>query len=155
MPVEGYSNADWIAGGITPEGSYSPTQLFTAEDEIKTSAALYKTNQNIAVLTILAKDATGDLVQWDPTDEVAVVGGATDQTAPGPAATPVGVAAADMNTTNSGGGYNADTYGPYYVSACFNPDLLVWPAGLASASYEEKMAALEQAGAPFRIKRLL
>lgn len=142
MAVEGYSNADWIAQGPTLEGSYSPTQLFTAEDDIKTSAALYKTGQNIAVLTILAKDDTGDLVQWDPT---------TDPTAE--AAIPVGVAAADMNT--GAGGYNADTYGPYYVSACFNPDLLVWPAALASASYEAKMAALEQGRAPFRIKRLL
>lgn len=155
MAVEGYSNADWIAQGPTLEGSYSPTQLFTAEDDIKTSAALYKTGQNIAVLTILAKDATGDLVPWDPTATADVVGGATDQTEAGPAAIPVGVAAADMNTSNTGGGYNADTYGPYYVSACFNPDLLVWPAGLASASYEAKMAALEKWGAPFRIKRLL
>ena len=155
MAVEGYSNEDWIAGGPILEGSYSPTQLFTAEDEIKTSAALYKTGINFAVLTILAKDATGDLVQWDPTATAAVEDGALDQIGPAPQSVPVGVAAADMNTTNTNGGYNADTYGPYYVSACFNPDLLVWPAGLASASYEAKLAALEQAGAPFRIKRLL
>lgn len=154
MAVEGYSNEDWIAG-MTDEASFSPTQLFTAEDEIKTSAALYKTNQNIAVLTILAKDATGDLVPWNPAATADVVGGAVDQTEVGPEAIPVGVAAADMNTTNTGGGYNADTYGPYYVSACFNPDLLVWPAANASDSYEEKMALLEKFGAPFRIKRLL
>lgn len=140
--VEGYSNADWIAQGNTLEGQFSPTQLFTAEDDIKTAAALYKTGQIVAVLTILAKDATGDLVPWAPAAE--------DVTA-----VPVGVAAADMNTGNTNGGYNADTYGPYYVSACFNPALLVWPAALAAASYEAKLAALEQAGAPFRIKRLL
>lgn len=153
MP-EGYSNTDWRAGA-SAEGSYSPTQLFTAEDEIKTSAALYKTGQIIAVLTILAKDATGDLVPWDPAAVDDVVGGAVDQTVAAPEAKPVGVAAADMNTGNTGGGYNADTYGPYYVSACFNPDLLVWPAPLDEASYEERMAALEAVGAPFRIKRLL
>lgn len=140
MAVEGYSNADWIAQGPTLEGSYSPTQLFTAEDEIKSAAALYKTGQNIAVLTILAKDATGDLVQWAPD--------ATDTTA-----VPVGVAAADMDTSASG--YNGDTSGPYYVSACFNPDLLVWPASLASASHAEQAAALEAASAPFRVKHLL
>jgi hypothetical protein len=151
MAVDGYSNEDWMAQGNTLEGSFTPTQLFTAEDEIKTAAALYKTNQDIAVLTILAKDATGDLVPWDPTATVAVVGGATSQTAPSPVAFPVGVAAADMDTTS--GGYNADTYGPYYVSACFNPDLLVWPAGLTT--YEARMAALERWNAPFRIKRLL
>lgn len=153
--VDGYSNADWLVKGNTLEDSFTPTQLFTAEDEIKTAAALYKTGQNIAVLTILAKDSSGDLVPWDPTNTDAVVGGAASQTEPAPEAYPVGVAAADMNTSNTGGGYNADTYGPYYVSACFNPDLLVWPAGLASASYEAKMAALEKWRAPFRIKRLL
>lgn len=154
MP-EGYSNADWLAQGNTLEGQYTPTQLFTAEDEIKTSAAKYKTNQTILVLTILAKDATGNLVPWDPTAVADVVGGAVDQTAPAAASVPVGVAAADMNTTNANGGYNADTYGPYYVAACFNPDLLVWPASLASATHDEQMAALEAAGAPFRIKPLL
>lgn len=152
MP-EGYDNIDWAAAGITNEGSYSPTQLFTAEDEIKTSAALYKTGQIIAVLTILAKDATGDLVPWDYAETDVVVGGAVDQTGPAPESIPVGIAAADMNTGNTGGGYNADTFGPYYVGGCFNPDLLVWPAALDT--YAKRQMALEQASAPFRIKRLL
>lgn len=259
MAVEGYSNADWQAG-TADEGSYSPTQLFTAEDEIKTSEGTYKNNQNVAVLTILALDSANQLVPWDPTDDISAVqatgsislqnaapaandtvtingvaitfvtsgatgaqvlrgadasaaatnlrtyinanpgslhvtaGGsagsvlltATDPGDDGNAVTlaksfatpangtvsgatltggydaadnlglksiPVGVAAADMNTTS--GGLNAATWGPYYVSACFNPDLLVWPAGLASANYEAKKAALERARAPFRIKRLL
>lgn len=153
MAVDGYSNTDWQAAGITDEASFTPTQLFTAEDEIKTADALYKTNINFAVLTILAKDSTDDLVKWDPTATVAVTGGASSQTEPAPQAYPVGVAAVDMDTTNTG--FNADTRGPYYVSACFNPDLLVWPAGLASASYDAKLAALEKWRAPFRIKRLL
>lgn len=141
MP-EGYSNSDWLAQGNTLEGQYSPTQLFTAEDDVKSAAALYKTNQNIAVLTILAKDATGDLVQWDPT-----------AAAPAPQAYPVGVAAADMDTRASA--LNGDTYGPYYCGGCFNPELLVWPASLASASHDLQSAALERWGAPFRVKRLL
>lgn len=153
MAVEGYSNEDWQAGGITDEGSYSPTQLFTAEDEIKTGAGTFADDQDIAVLTILARDANDELVPWDPTATAAVVGGATDQTEPGPEAKPVGVAAADMDTTS--GGYGAATMGPYYRSACFNPDLLVWPASLASASHEEQQSALEKWGAPFRTKHLL
>ena len=153
MAVEGYSNTDWLAGGITNEATFSPTQLFTAEDDVKSAAALYKTGVNFAVLTILAKDSTGDLVKWDPTATVAVTGGATSQTEPAPQAFPVGIAAADMNCTNTG--YNADTMGPYYRGGCFNPDLLVWPAGLASASHALKAAALEKWGAPFRVKHLL
>lgn len=140
MAVEGYSNADWIAGGITDEGSYSPTQLFTAEDDIKTNAAPYAANQNVAVLTILAQNAAGALVPWAPA--------ATDGTEK-----VVGVAAADMNTTSTG--YNAATYGPFYEQACFNPDLLVWPASLASATHLVKAAALRAADAPFRVKHLL
>lgn len=153
MAVEGYSNEDWMAAGPTLEGTYSPTQLFTAEDDIKTAAGTYATDQDIAVLTILARNADDELVPWDPTATAAVVGGAADQTEAGPEAKPVGVAAADMDTTATG--YNAAMMGPFYVQACFNPDLLVWPAGLASATHEEQAAALEKAGAPFRTKHLL
>lgn len=150
MAVEGYSNQDWAAAGKTLEGTYSPTQLFTAEDEIKTEAALFADETEVAVLTILAFNATNELVAWDPTAVQAVVGGAVDQNEAAPEAKPIGVAAADMDTTDATGTSEA-TFGPYYVGGCFNPDLLVWPAGLAT--YKARQAAL--AGAPFRIKRLL
>ena len=143
MAVEGYSNEDWMAQGVTLEGSYSPTQLFTAEDDIKTAAGTFAAGNDVAVLTILARNADDELVQWDPTAVDADVSEAT----------PVGVAAADMDTSATG--YNAAVMGPYYVQACFNPDLLVWPAGLAAGTHEEKSAALEKAGAPFRVKHLL
>jgi hypothetical protein len=115
-------------------------KVFTAEDDIKTAAGTFATGQDLAVLTILARDANNELVPWDPA--------ALDSEA-----TPVGVAAADMDTSASG--YNAATMGPYYVGACFNPDLLVWPAALAAATHEEKSSALEAASAPFRVKHLL
>lgn len=153
MAVEGYSNADWIAQGNTLEAQYSPTQLFTAEDEIKTAAAEYASGNNVAVLTIVAKNAAGRLVPWNPAATVAVTGGATSQTAPAPESIPVGIAAADMNTGNTNGGYNANVFGPYYCGGCFNPDLLVWPASLTT--YAARVAALEARGAPFRVKRLL
>jgi hypothetical protein len=140
--VQGYSNTDWQAKGITAEDSFEPTQLFTAEDEIKTSQGIYASGQQIAVLTILAYSADDELVPWNP-------GGSGNVTKP------VAVAAADMNTSNTGGGTNADTYGPTYVGACFNPDLLVWPGSMSGYTYEEKKAALEIAQAPFRVKRLL
>lgn len=137
MPVEGYSNADWLAGASN-EGSYNPTQLFTAEDDIKTNAATYATGQNLAVLTILAFNSDDELVQWNP-------GGAS------PVTIPVGIAAADMNTTSPAGARK----GPFWQGGCFNPELLVWPAALESASNDERMAALALAPAPFRIKQLL
>ena len=142
MAVEGYSNQDWRAGAVA-EGSYSPTQLFTAEDDIKTNAGLYKAGQVIAVLTILTVDADELLVPWDPANADAAIA----------ARRPVGIAAADMNTGAANGGYNANTYGPYYEGGCFNPALLVWPAALVT--YEERKQGLARAGAPFRVKRLL
>lgn len=135
MAVEGYSNEDWIAG-MQAEGSYSPTQLFTAEDEIKTTPALVLTGQNLAVLTIVAFNAANKLVPWDPvqTDSRAV---------------PVGVLAMDADTTTPVG----DRQFEIYVGGCFNPDLLVWPASLDT--WLERDAALRVASAPFRVKRLL
>lgn len=135
MAVEGYSNEDWIAG-MQAEGSYSPTQLFTAEDEIKTTPALVLTGQNLAVLTIVAFNVANKLVPWDPvqTDSRAV---------------PVGVLAMGANTTTPVG----DRQFEIYVGGCFNPDLLVWPASLDT--WLERDAALRVASAPFRVKRLL
>lgn len=140
MPVEGYSNADWRAAGFTDEGTYNPTQLFTAEDEVKSAAGTFKTNTNLAVLTIIARDSNNLIVQWDPSQ--------SDERAQ-----PIGVSAADMDTTVTG--YNAATVGPYMVGGCFNPDLLVWPSALSSATHEEQSGALEAAAAPFRVKHLL
>lgn len=149
MAVEGYSNTDTLAAGMTAEGSYSPTQLFTAEDDIKTTPAMVLTGQNLAVLTIVAFNAANKLVPWDPTAVADVAGGATDQTAPAPESVPVGILATDLNTTSPAG----DRQTEMYVGGCFNPDLLVWPASLDT--WLERDAALRIAGAPFRVKRLL
>lgn len=141
--VEGYSNADWIAQGPTLEGSHGSVQLFTAEDDIKTGPGTYAAGQQIAVLTILARNAAGNLVPWDP----AAVDDAASE------ARVVGVAAVDVDTTATG--YNGVATDEYYISACFNPALLVWPESLEDAPFLERQAALEAAGAPFRTKHLL
>lgn len=152
MP-QGYDNTDWQAGGLTDEDSFSPTQLFTAEDDIKTKPALVLTNQNLAVLTIVAFNAAGKIVPWDPTATVAVVGGATSQTAPAPQAKAAGVLATAINTTSGGPAGAGDRSAEIYVGGCFNPDLLVWPASLDT--WLERNSALDVSGAPFRVKRLL
>jgi hypothetical protein len=133
--ADGYTNADWAAQGNTLEGQYTPTQLFTAEDEIKTKPALVLTGQDLAFGTIVAFDAANKIVPWDPA--------ALDSEAK-----PVGVLATAINTTSPAGDRNAEIY----VGGCFNPDLLVWPAALDT--WLERNAALDVAGAPFRVKRL-
>lgn len=151
MAVPGYENADWQAAA-TDEGSFSPTQLFTAEDEIKTKPAMVLTGLTLAFGTIVAYDAADKIVQWDPTATVAVVGGALDQTAAAPQSKPVGVLATAINTSAIPGPAG-DRHAEIYVGGCFNPDLLIWPASLDT--YLERAAALDKAGAPFRVKRLL
>jgi hypothetical protein len=153
MPVPGYENADWAAAGITDEASFTPTQLFTAEDDIKTKPALVLTNQTLAVLTIVAFNAAGKIVPWDPTATVAVTGGAASQTAPAPQAKPAGILATAIDTTSGGPAGAGDRSAEIYVGGCFNPDLLVWPASLDT--WLERNSALDVGGAPFRVKRLL
>lgn len=135
MAVPGYENADWQAAA-KDEGSFSPTQLFTAEDEIKTKPAMVLTGQNLVFGLIVAYNTADKIVPWDPTQ--------TDSRAQ-----PVGVIATAINTTSPAG----DRHAEIYVGGCFNPDLLTWPASLDT--YLERAAALDKAGAPFRVKRLL
>lgn len=135
MAVPGYENADWQAAS-KDEGSFSPTQLFTAEDDIKTTPATVLTGQNLAFGLIVAFNAANKIVPWDPTQ--------TDARA-----TPVGVIATAINTTSPAG----DRMAEIYVGGCFNPDLLIWPASLDT--WLERDASLRVAGAPFRVKRLL
>lgn len=150
MAVPGYENADWMAAGITAEDSFAPTQLFTAEDEVKTTPALVLTGQDLLFGTIVAFNVANKIVPWDPTATVAVTGGATAQTAPAAQATPVGIIATAINTTTP---ISGDRSAEMYVGGCFNPDLLIWPASLDT--WLERDAALRVAGAPFRVKRLL
>ena len=149
MGIPGYNDADWKAAA-TAEGSFTPTQLFTAEDEIKTKPGLFLTGQGLLdVGLIVAYNVDNKLVPWDPDAVDDVVGGAVDQTAPAPESKPVGVVATAINTTSPAG----DRHGEIYVGGCFNSDLLIWPAALDT--YLERAAALDKAGAPFRVKRLL
>lgn len=139
MAVPGYENADWAAGGITNEGSSSTTQLFTAEDEVKTKPAIVLTGQDLAFGRIVVYDANDKLVPWDPANADAAIA----------ARRPVGVIATAINTAAPAG----DRHAEIYVGGCFNPDLLIWPASLNT--YAKRAAALDKAGAPFRVKRLL
>lgn len=135
MAVPGYEDADWKAGGQN-EGSSSQTIVFTAEDDIKTQSAIALTGQVLAFGTIVAYNPADKLVPWAPA--------AADSTA-----RPVGVIATAINTTNPAG----DRHTEIYVGGCFNPDVLIWPAALDT--YAERAAALNKAGASFRVKQVL
>lgn len=131
--TQGYTNADWQARFTDPESTYTPAQVFTAEDDIKTDSNTVLTGQDLSFGTIVALNGANKLVPWDP-DTAAV-------------AQPVGVLAADMDT--SGG----DAEAPIYVGGCFNPDVLTWPASLTT--FKARRDALMEANVGFRVKRLL
>lgn len=92
-------------------GSFTPFQLFAGEKEIVTAHDDVATGVTLAKYQGVAKNAAGQLVAHDPT--------AGDTTAK-----LVGFAAQPIVTTT------AVKSVPYYVSAFFNHEALVWHASL-------------------------
>lgn len=139
MTIKGYEDADWKAAA-TDEGTFSPTQLFTAEDERKTGQAMVAEGLVLAVGTIIAFNAAGEIIQWNPEDATNLPDSLDE--------VPVGVLAASVDTYDG-----PQVMAPFWEGGCFNPDLLIWPAVLTT--FAERNSALRASGAPFRVKRLL
>lgn len=129
-------------------GGYTPLQLFAGESDIVTSPGIVKANQNLAKYTVVAKDVNNKLVPYAPaTADVAVVGGATSQTAKAPETRAVGILCTAIDTTS--GGTNADTSVSMYVGGVFNHAALVWPAAagtlaLRKAAFDRTNITIEQ-----------
>ena len=92
-------------------GGFTPFQLFAGEKEIVTTHDLVASGVTIAKYQGVAKDANGLIVPHDPT-----AGNTTAKL--------VGFAAQPIVTTAAGKSL------PYYVSAFFNHEALVWHASL-------------------------
>lgn len=88
-------------------GSWEPTQLFAGEADIVTDGGMVAVA--FARYQVIAKNAAGNLVPFDPT---------TPDT---PEATAIGIA-------NEAG--VVGTYAPYYIGGVFNHEALVWPAAV-------------------------
>jgi hypothetical protein len=88
-------------------GSWEPTQLFAGEADIVTDGGVVAVA--FAKYQVIAKDATGKLIPFDPT------------TPDVPAATAIGIA-------NEAG--VVGSYAPYYIGGVFNHEALVWPAAV-------------------------
>lgn len=139
MTVKGYEDDDWKVAA-TDEGTFSPTQLFTAEDERKTGQAMVADGLVLDVCTIIALNSSGEIIQWDPPNAVTLPAALND--------VPIGVLAASVDTYDG-----PQVMAPFWEGGCFNPDLLIWPSVINT--FEERNAALRASGAPFRVKRLL
>ncbi len=140
MTIKGYEDADWKAAA-TDEGSFDPTQLFTGDDPHHSQPFPVADGLDLDVGTIVSWNAAGEIVVWDPADTVTLPAALNDLVC--------GVLAASINTAT--GPYPA--MAPVWVTGCFNPDLLIWPAVINT--WPERNAAILASGARFRVKRLI
>ena len=109
----GYPNQ---LAGDGDKGSFTPFNLFAGEKEIVTDHDTVATNQDLAQFQVVAKNDNGQLCA------IAALPGDWEAGDPIPRNTiAVGVMAQAIKTTSS----TADA--PYYVSAFFNHEALVWP----------------------------
>jgi hypothetical protein len=99
-----------LAGNGT-KGGFTPHHLFAGEKEIVTNNGSVAANQDLKQFQVVAMNAAGELVAHDPA--------ASDGTEKA-----VAVMAQPVKTTA------ATAPGPYYVSAFFNHEALVWHATL-------------------------
>lgn len=86
-------------------GSWEPTQIFAGEADIVTEGGA--AGADIAIYQVIAKNAAGAMVPYDPTS------------ADSPEATAIGIAAQPAKS-----GQNV----PYYIGGVFNHAALGWPA---------------------------
>lgn len=100
-------------------GSFTPTELFAGDSFVRHNAYQVAADVVLVANSILAFDANGDLVEWDPTSE----------TSTGKA---MFVSCEAIDTTGA-----AATH-PVYTGAFFNTDALAWPTGTTAA--QKKLA---------------
>lgn len=140
------ADKDLAANGT--QGAYVPPQLFAGEAPITTTPGIVKAGQVLAKYTVMAKDVNNKLVPYNAAAaDVAVVGGATSQTAKAPETRAIGILATAVDT--SGTGSNADTSVTYFSGGCFNHAMLVWPSGtstlqLRKAAFDRTPILIEQ-----------
>lgn len=117
-----------LAGG-GPIGSWEPTYLFSGDADVHTDGGV--AGENFAIYTVLAFNATGQLVKHAPA--------ATDSTGKAMAiALEAGVAGQKV---------------PYYTAGQFNPDALVWDASLTT--FEQRQAAFRNSTSGIIIKKVI
>lgn len=105
----------------TETNSYQPPELFAGDAEVVTNAHLFATGLNLPINSIVAYNASGELVEWAP--------GATDGTE-----VAVGITCEAVDTS-AGAAVN-----PIYEGGYFNTDALNWP-GAATATQKQNAFA--------------
>lgn len=117
--------------GITQLEGNDPFFLYGGESDVVTDRAQVKMGLNLPIFTVLAFDAAGLLVAFDPA-------GAT------PLNKAIGILAEPCDATA------ANTWCPYFSGGQFNHEALAWPA--ATDTLPERRAAF--AGSNIGVHRL-
>lgn len=104
------------------------------EPAVMTKDEIYAFNQDIDALTVVGKNAAGEIVP-------AVL----DTGTPANSIKPIGISIIDVVT----GGTGEKKGAPIYRAGCFNPDALVWPASFDTEA--KKQAAFEGSPSPTNI----
>lgn len=111
-------------------GTRSPNQLYSGEADIVTGPITYAAGFIFARYQVLARNAAGACVPLDTTqtdgrqNAFAIAAGYLNTTAA------AGAAADGLTVPVMGGA--VDTVSEGFLGGVFNPDLLVWPAALAT-----------------------
>lgn len=112
-----------LLAGSEDLGNWAPTQIFSGEADIVSDGD--PVGAVFPIYAVVAKNATGQLVPFNPT--AAPVG---DNPAPETIAIGIAAQAGVLNT-----------FAPYYVGGVFNPDALVWPASVTTLAQRKAVFA--------------
>lgn len=147
--------SDNLAGFDGSRGSHTPFHLFAGDAPVVTDRATVASGEDLEQYTVVAFDADGKLVAWDPTatttidvTDVAVdtlSGGTGSAEIPGPESKAIGVLMYAVDATEG------DAPGMYYSAGFFNHEALVWPE--AVSTLDARRAAF--AGTPISVGALL
>jgi len=133
------SNDIHIAESVAPE-TYTPEQHRAGDGPFQTRNGVVASGQKLDQYAVVARNAAGKLVEWDPTH---VVDPESPDAADG-SENAIGVLAYAVDATDG------DVECAYYWSGFFNTAALVWPEGATDA---QKDAAFD--GKPINHRALM
>ena len=133
------------AYGNTSAGTYTPSQLFAGDGDVRTLDITVKSGQNLTAGTVVSQDTAGKIVTHDPTAVADLDASGDTVNVPTVVAKAIGIMALDVDASS------ADKAGTIYISGTFNIAALTWHAGLTTDSLKKQAFA----GTPISVKSVL
>lgn len=137
-----------IAGSEYPS-AFAPFDLLAGEATVETDRATVASGQNLAQFQVVAMNASGELVAWNPAATATVTDG--DATPGGTLQIPVGASRAIGIMTQAVNATSGALPGAFYRGGNFNHEALVWPGSVTTLA--ARRAAF--AGTPITVSQLI